>query len=163
MYSELSEFVVRIARVGDAQLFWEWANDREVRDNSWSPREVELSSHLAWFKGKIESKDSKMYVLESEARPVAQVRYDRTLRGEAEIDFSVSSKWRGQGLGTKALLLTKEDARRSLGVCRVVGIVKSANVGSCKAFLKASFVEGDETITNGQLCRTFYWPQRPQQ
>ena len=153
--------MVRVAEMSDAPLFWDWANDREVRQNSWSSKEVELTSHLSWFKGKIESKDSRVYVLESEVGPVAQVRYDRTLCNEAEIDFSVSSKWRGQGVGTEALRLTKEAARDFLGVCRLFGIEKSNNFGSCKAFLKASFVEGDQTEIKGQPCRTFYWPKSP--
>lgn len=159
MNSVHSDLIVRVARFADAPLFWEWANDKEVRDNSWSPATVELSRHLVWFKDKLESKDSKIYVLESGKDPVAQVRYDRKSRDEAEIDFSVSSKWRGKGVGTNALRLTREDARSSLGVCRVVGVVKTNNVGSCRAFQKASFTEGDEREIHGQPCRTFYWPQ----
>ena len=126
--------------MSDAPLFWDWANDREVRQNSWSSKEVELTSHLSWFKGKIESKDSRVYVLESEVGPVAQVRYDRTLCNEAEVDFSESSKWRGQGVGTEALRLTKEDARVFLGVCRLFGIVKSNNFGApSRSFIQSDF------------------------
>lgn len=157
---DLSELHVRPAEARDGELLWRWANDSAVRDNAFSPDTIPLESHLAWFQGKLDSPDSRIYILEWKGRAAGQVRYDRTDDGDAEIDFSVSADHRGLGLGTPALTLTRERALSDLRVGCVVGFVLESNVASQKAFLRAGFGEEDKRHVQGRLSHVYSWPPR---
>ena len=149
---------VRVIGRDDLELLWRWATDPDVRRISLSPSEISLESHAKWFRAKMASPDSRIYVVELAGDPVGQVRYDRVSRAEAEIDVSIAAEHRGKGLGTRALALTREIAREELDVERVVGIVKVSNPASSAAFRKAGFSDMEQRLVEDQLCDVFCWP-----
>jgi UDP-2,4-diacetamido-2,4,6-trideoxy-beta-L-altropyranose hydrolase len=147
----------RDADFRDARLLWQWANDPSVRANSFHPEAIPLDEHLNWYKRKLASPGTRIWILELNQVPVAQIRYDRIDANEAEISFSVSSMDRGKGLGTRALILTAEMACRELGVRYLRGAVFDANLASARTFIKAGFRHvGQEQISN-TLCNIFVW------
>ncbi|MDP6403372.1 MAG: GNAT family N-acetyltransferase [SAR202 cluster bacterium] len=149
---------VRTAQITDLELFWRWANDPVTRWNSFSPNEISLKEHSEWFRRTIASPSSRIYVVELDDEPVGQVRFDKVSSDEAEIDVYIAPEHRGRGLGTLALRLTREMARKDLGIAGVIGIVKTSNPASCAAFQKADFVESEGRIVKGHECRVFLWP-----
>ena len=155
---DVSKLRVRLVEPSDAELLWQWANDPVVRKYSFSPEEIPFLSHMEWFQQKLSSPSSRIYMIELEDVPIGQARYDRVNANEAEIDISVASDHRVRGLGTLALVLTREIARKDLNVDRVVGVVMTVNAASCAAFRKAGFVEQEPRLVGSHPCRLFYWP-----
>lgn len=158
MSCSTADLGVRPAEITDVELLWHWANDPDVRRFSFSPENIRLRSHTEWFRRKIASASSRIYVIERAGAPVGQVRYDRVSPDEAEIDISIAAEHRGQGYGPLALELTGDRALKELEVHRVVGIVVESNVGSCAAFQKAGFVECPTRLVRGRKCRVFSGP-----
>ena len=146
---------VRCACFQDAELLWQWANDPTVRMSSFRPESIPLDEHIEWYKEKLASPDTRIWILELNQVPVAQVRYDRVNTDTAEISFSVVSEHRGRGLGTRSLVLTSGMVCRELGVKRLRGRVFSSNDASVRVFTKAGFeCVGQEQVSD-KLCMIF--------
>ncbi len=135
----LDPFCFRRADPEDARLLWKWANDPMVRANSFNSNAIPLNEHMEWYTAKLNSQDTRIWILELAQAPVAQIRYDRVDAHTAEISFSVAPHCRGQGIGTRALMLTRVPACEELGVQRLVGVMLSSNQSSIRAFTKAGF------------------------
>lgn len=130
----------------DVLLCYDWANDPEVRANSYNSKPIELAEHKSWFEKKIRDTNSCYYIAEHNGVPVGQIRFDG---GEEKvISFLLAPGSRGKGYGTSML---KEGVAKLLAdsplVKRITGYVKHANVPSNKAFVKAGFTleEKDNT------------------
>jgi len=148
---------VRPAVDGDKLLFWSWANDPDVRVNSFSVDKIPYDSHSKWFDSKLKSKLTCMYILELDGDPVGQIRYDNFTDGIAEVDFSITKAQRGHGFGTLIIEMTCHKACIELSVVSLVGFVKSSNQSSCRVFEKAGFIKNKSTIREGQKCEEFSW------
>jgi UDP-2,4-diacetamido-2,4,6-trideoxy-beta-L-altropyranose hydrolase len=132
---------IRRATLDDMILYFEWANDPDVRKNSFSQEPIALEAHKDWFAKKISDINTVLYVLEVDGLPAGQIRFDIKDK-QAEIGFSIAEKFRGKGLGTTILrssctVLWKE-LTTSLMIC---GAVKADNVASNRAFEYAGFVK----------------------
>jgi len=146
---------VRRACFQDAELLWQWANDPTVRMSSFHPGSIPLGEHIEWYKKKLTSPNTRIWMLELDQVPVAQIRYDRLCTDTAEISFSIAADYRGKGLGTRALVLTSGMACRELGVKRLKGVVFSSNEASVRTFTKSGFeCVGQEQVSD-ELCRIF--------
>ncbi len=146
---------VRQACPEDAEMLWTWANDPVVRANSFNTEPIAFESHKEWLAQKLASSGTRLWVLEIEGSPVAQIRYDLISGEMAEISFLVAPDCRGGGLGTRLLTLTAGMACRELGARRLRGVTFSDNTASIRAFGKAGFRSmGEETI-RGHLCLVF--------
>ena len=67
---EKSHLVFRPVESSDAELLWHWANDPTVRKYSFSPEEIPFGKHLEWFRRKVSSPGSRIYVIEIESEPI---------------------------------------------------------------------------------------------
>jgi UDP-2,4-diacetamido-2,4,6-trideoxy-beta-L-altropyranose hydrolase len=134
---------------------WHLANDRVVRMNSFHPEPIPLDHHMAWYKNKLSSSDSRIWILEADGAMAAQIRYDRTDTDIAEIGFAVVAAFRGKGLGTKILELTWPSACAELRVKRVRGVVLDTNMPSVHVFLKAGFKQTGKGYIFGHACYIF--------
>ena len=56
------EFYLRKAGWGDADLLFAWANDKDVRKNSFSERQITYEEHKSWFRKKILDRDTQVYL-----------------------------------------------------------------------------------------------------
>jgi UDP-2,4-diacetamido-2,4,6-trideoxy-beta-L-altropyranose hydrolase len=148
---------LRRGSIQDAELLWRWANDPGVRKNSLHPETIPLSEHVEWLHGKIASSGTRIWILELNQLPVAQIRYDRVHNNTAEIDFSVAPEYRHRGLGTMVLVLTYYIACRELGVKRLRGLVVSSNKASAYAFAKAGFENIGQEEVSHKHCDIFVW------
>ncbi|MDZ7846858.1 MAG: GNAT family N-acetyltransferase [Owenweeksia sp.] len=121
----------------DAKLFFEWANDPEVRKNAFSTDAIIWDSHEKWFYNKLASQNSKLYIFTDKAdNPVGQVRLDYD-KGEWLIDYSVDRSYRGLGLGRIFI----ERLMESLIEMKLVALVKIDNIPSLQVFRKLGFTE----------------------
>lgn len=132
---------MRRATIDDMLLYFEWVNDPDVRQNSFNQTPITLEEHKQWFQKKLSSPSSYLFVLECQGQPAGQIRFDEVEEGVFEIGFSIDMKYRGFGLGKHILSQSIQELKKNIIFpCTIYGLVKSDNVASTKAFLKAGFL-----------------------
>jgi hypothetical protein len=76
-----SKLFCRTATLKDLRLFYEGANDSEVRKNNLNrKRFITWDSHKIWFKKKIKDKKVKLYVFNTVDASVGQVRFEKKIK-----------------------------------------------------------------------------------
>lgn len=150
---------IRKAEINDTMLYFEWANDPDVRRNSFNQEPILLVDHQQWFSKKLANPCAYLYVLEYNGQPAGQIRFEIVTASEVdetggitrtEIGFSLGSDFRGKGLGVLILQmgcqnLASELLKPPIIIC---GAVKADNHASNAAFQKAGFVLDTKTSTN---------------
>lgn len=140
----------RRATKNDVALYLTWANDVDVRGNSFNTEEISLESHTIWFQAKLQSPSSFLFVCCDEEDPVGQIRFEKE-ENSFLINFSVDKRYRGRGIG-KFILRRGTKYLRSLldgKNMRILGYVKKGNTSSAHAFYGAGFRLFEETKIHG--------------
>ncbi len=142
----------RLANENDMELYHNWANDSVVRGSSFNPKFIDIDTHKNWFLNRLKDHNSLLMVVNLEEEPIGQIRFDKTVLNEYEIDFSIDSTYRGKGLGSLILRRgTNELFKRKPKVDKVIGIVKKENVSSIRSFINAGFKKGFNNELNGTV------------
>lgn len=136
----LDTILFRIANEDDELLYFKWANDEDVRKNSFSPAKIEVEDHKKWFAKKIHDSNCVMLVAYLKDEVIGQIRFDKNIQSDFEIDFSIERNYRGKGIGAKILRAgVIELINKNPSVQRVIGKVKKYNFSSKQSFVKAGF------------------------
>lgn len=136
-----ANIILRRATSDDMMLYFEWANDPDVRKNSFSQEPISLEAHKSWFAKKLGDENAVLYVLEVEGVAAGQIRFDLK-NGEAEIGFSIAQKFRGKGLGSDILRYSCTALWQEKGTSLSInGAVKAENIASGRAFKRAGFTK----------------------
>lgn len=137
---------LRPATLADEGLFFVWANDPEVRRQSFNTDPIPLDQHQRWFRNRLQSPDALLRVLvDAEGLPLGQIRFERraTEPVRAVIGFSLDPVARGYGLAPELLQLGADELVRQWGgAVEAYGEVRVANTASARAFLRTGFAEG---------------------
>jgi UDP-2,4-diacetamido-2,4,6-trideoxy-beta-L-altropyranose hydrolase len=133
------DITVRKANADDVQLYFDWANDPQVRANSFQTSDITWSEHESWFRCVLNNSANTLYLYSIGEKPASQMRLK--LDGNtATINYSVSTDFRGQGLGTWLLMHIALKTRIELPeVKTLIGWVKKNNIPSLRAFEKAGY------------------------
>ncbi len=132
-------FTIRRAEKIDLDLFFHWRNDPLVRQNSFTSEPVSLDNHSQWFLGRLHKDTSYLYVVETDATPVGQIRFE-VENDDAEINYSMDKDFRGQGIARDFLSIGITYFRDEYpGVKRLIARVKPDNVASNNVFEKLGF------------------------
>ncbi|MDB4761665.1 UDP-2,4-diacetamido-2,4,6-trideoxy-beta-L-altropyranose hydrolase [bacterium] len=101
-----SEVIVREAKLEDRDQYFVWANNLEVRKNSFSHDPISKDAHARWFSNRINTYYScLLVVVDFEGNDLGQVRFDFDEQKQGWIvDFSIDSSFRGCGYGKSALV-----------------------------------------------------------
>jgi len=141
---------LRPVTMEDAQLLLSWRNDPATQAASFNTQAVDLASHLQWLQRKLASPDALMFIAcDQTGQPVGQIRLDIE-NGDALIDFTIAPAMRGQKLASRLLRLGCLPVLRRQIVRRMVGYVRSENVASQRAFLRAGFESMGEELVHQQ-------------
>lgn len=136
---------IRRATMEDMDLIFQWANDEEERKNSFHSEMIPYETHCIWYKSRMESEDTFIYILMCEDIPVGQCRL-KTEGKEALISYSVDKAHRNKGYGKKLLTLVYEEVKRTLpDISEFVAEVKEENVPSQKVFSALGYTEKADT------------------
>lgn len=140
---EYKEFFLwlRQATEKDCELVYEFANDPVVRANSFSTDAIKYDDHLNWYQAKINSDDSKIYILSSEQEALGQVRIDKVGRSRYKISYMISSGNRGKGYAKKMLQLLEEKVQSG---AVFEAEVKKDNIASQKVFKSLGYKEEEQ-------------------
>ena len=137
------DVTLRPARPEDARRVWHWRNDPETRRASLDSAPIPLATHEAWFRESLARRDRRLYIVLEGGQEGGVIRLD-IRDGEAEVSIHLAPERRGRGLGAAALRVAATEAFSSIGLERLVAVVKADNHASRKAFLAAAFLVADE-------------------
>lgn len=135
--------VMREAQKEDVDLYFRWANDPVVRQNSFNPEPIKFENHLKWFKTKLSSERSKLFVFEVLGKPVGQFRIDH-MDNAWLIDYSVDRHYRGLGAGKAMMTNFKASIYYSELQYPLKALVKLSNIASQRVFEQLGFQKVDE-------------------
>lgn len=127
----------RKAKLVDAKIYYEWVRDATVKKNALSKNKITWNSHKAWFKKKLNNKNSNLYLFNYNNSLVGQVRFDRN-KNSVKIDYSLKKSFRGLGLGKKIIKLAMKNYNIKKNLT-FVGNVKKSNIPSIKVFNSLGF------------------------
>ena len=145
----VADLYLRNAIEEDCKIFFEWVNNISVRRNSFHPDMIEWEDHVEWFKNKMKSDRTKLYVLMSGNHPVGQVRLDKD-GGYWIVDYSIDEKYRGLGWGKRLISLLLDVNIRPLKA-----FVKINNESSIRSFKNNSF-SMESGVIDGAEVYVFY-------
>lgn len=149
-------FLVRPALPDDTEQVFRLANDRTVRDNSFSPQPISLADHTAWFGERISNDATAFYVMEFEGLVAAVARFD-AVGDMAETDVAVHPAFRGRGLAARLLKECSAMAAERLGVSHLRAVVFECNAASRRSFLRGGFYQVGRQILRGRDCAVYDW------
>lgn len=142
---------LRAATPDDMWPVWRLANEPSVRAHSFSSEPIPAEAHARWFSAQLADPKTRFYVLDIAGAVAAQVRCVLGDDGAAEVHFSVASAFRGKGLGTLALRLSKAEAPSK----RLKAFVIEPNDPSSRAFLSAGYSRAGTAKQRGKDCAVF--------
>ncbi|MCD6067569.1 MAG: Acyl-CoA N-acyltransferase [Bacteroidetes bacterium] len=146
---------MRFAEATDADLYFNWANDALVRQNSFQTAEIDYPTHINWFTGKLKSDDCFFYLfLNEENIPAGQVRIDRS-NGEIVIGISIDAAFRGKGLGVEMLNRATENYFQKFPDAAIIAYIKEENTASLHQFTKAGFSRTENVSISGHSSYKF--------
>lgn len=133
------ELSFRKINQNDIDLFFEWTNEPQTRQNSFNTEVVDYQIHTQWFNRKINESDCQILVFENSAnKPVGQVRIEKKEQ-ETVIGVSIDSNFRGKGYSSKMIAIATEEFFENFDVLSINAYIKKSNVASIKAFQKAGY------------------------
>lgn len=137
----LDSVTFRMATQEDALLYFNWANDADVRKNSFHTNEISYDDHVRWFSAKLISGKCFFYLFSNiQGVPVGQVRIESHPE-ETIIGISLDRAFRGKDLSKKLLKLATTDYLDRHPTEKISAYVKYGNISSYKSFIAASFKE----------------------
>ncbi|WP_051822389.1 UDP-2,4-diacetamido-2,4,6-trideoxy-beta-L-altropyranose hydrolase [Desulfonatronum thiodismutans] len=132
----------------DMDLFYCWANDPFVRENSFQKNPISWHEHVAWFNNKLESGLANILVMQTRSGlPVGQIRFDRD-QEVLNISYSLDPIARGRGWGGQLIELGSNAVRSTAQGKFIQGKVKTSNPASMQIFRKHGYTE---TLENGVI------------
>jgi UDP-2,4-diacetamido-2,4,6-trideoxy-beta-L-altropyranose hydrolase len=145
----LQTITLRSAVKDDCRMLWEWANDPEVRKNSFSSAPIPWEQHLPWFETKLSDPRYLIFIiLDRGNNPLGQVRFE-TVDLEATISVDIGRKHRHQGYGPAGIRTACRLLFREFKIIKVHAYVKPDNPASSRAFLQAGFKEMGAVVRKG--------------
>nr|VFJ52775.1 MAG: UDP-2,4-diacetamido-2,4,6-trideoxy-beta-L-altropyranose hydrolase [Candidatus Kentron sp. FM]VFJ57296.1 MAG: UDP-2,4-diacetamido-2,4,6-trideoxy-beta-L-altropyranose hydrolase [Candidatus Kentron sp. FM]VFK08928.1 MAG: UDP-2,4-diacetamido-2,4,6-trideoxy-beta-L-altropyranose hydrolase [Candidatus Kentron sp. FM] len=123
----------------DITLYYDWANEPEVRRQSIDSNPIPWVQHQDWFHDKLTDARSHLFVLQAGNLPVGQVRFDCG-GDEARIGYSLDALVRGRGWAANMITMGARRLRESQPVALRAEVKPNNNV-SRAVFLRLGFTE----------------------
>lgn len=146
----------RKATLADVKLYFDWANDPIVREQSYNSNVIDFENHKKWFETKLEDESCMLLLFQNEEKlNIGQIRVQKENEKEALIGISIAAENRGTGLA-KEMLLLASDYFLEINECYLINAyIKEQNVSSKQAFVKAGFEF--QNILNYENCSSFHF------
>lgn len=139
--------IMRPAEARDCRLLWEWANDRTVRQVSFSSAAISWEEHGRWFSEKLHDPTCLFLIFEDDGSPAGAARIQCTTAIDAEISITVAPQYRGHGLASHLIEQAVDGAFAKFATQRIHALVKPDNLASSKSFESSGFfLVGTKTV-----------------
>jgi RimJ/RimL family protein N-acetyltransferase len=147
---------VRKAEIQDIELYFDWANDTVVREQSYNSNKINLENHRKWFVSKLNDDNCNFFLFENdEKEAVGQVRIQKENLSEAIIGISIDQRYRGKGYSKKMLQMAIDLFCDINPNFLVNAYIKEGNLSSKYAFENAGFEFSD--IIDYDNFRSFHY------
>ena len=135
---------------GDCKLFYEWANDPDVRAASFLSGPISVERHQEWFQKKLKDPQCQIFVgLDEHDAPVGQIRFEFMNHEEAEAGMSVDRAHRGRGYGSLLVDAGSTALFCRTGVKTIHAFIKPWHQSSLRMFSKANFEKVGTKVIKG--------------
>lgn len=146
----------REANECDAQLYFDWANDPSVREQSFNSNLIDFEDHKKWFESKINDCSCLMIIFQNEKKlNIGQIRVQKENNKEALIGISIASDFRGKGYAKDMLQIASDYFLDSNPNFQINAFIKETNLSSKHAFEKAGFEF--QNIINYENFQSFHY------
>ena len=116
-------------------------NEKENIKNSFNQKKQKYKDHLKWFKKKILSKKSYIFIFRINNLCVGQVRFDLIKKDVGLIDYSLDKIFRGRGWGKLILDKAIKTINHTNKINSFKAKVKKTNQQSIKIFRNLLFIQ----------------------
>lgn len=145
----LPQLLMRLAELSDVDLYYKWANDLLVRQNSFNSEEINYQQHVNWFTNKLNSSECYFFLfLNYQNIPVGQIRIDES-NNEKIIGISIDENFRGKGYGVEMLNMACFHYLSKFPNEEIIAYIKENNIASINQFSKAGFSYTGHTTLKG--------------
>jgi RimJ/RimL family protein N-acetyltransferase len=146
----------RKATLADIKLYFDWANDLGVREQSYNSNAIDFENHKIWFETKLEDDSCMLLLFQNEEKlNIGQIRIQKENQNQALIGISIAAEHRGKGLAKEMLLLASDYFLENNKDYFINAYIKEQNISSKQAFEKAGFEF--KNIINYENCSSFHF------
>lgn len=133
--SSFSDVTIKRAKnFNDCIDLFRLRNEQNVVKNSFTQKKIKFTDHTKWFKKKIHSKKTCIYIFSLKSLFVGQVRFDFLKKGLGLIDYSLDKNFRGKGWGKLMLAKAINMINKSKKINIFKAEVRKTNLKSIKIF-----------------------------
>lgn len=94
--------VFRKATIEDLELYYDWANDKEVRHQSYNSNKIKFESHKEWFLQNLADTACLLLIFQNYAKEnIGQVRIQQVSPHDSIIGISIASEHRKKNMPKK--------------------------------------------------------------
>lgn len=134
------DIALRPADPADCEAVFGWANDPEVRRQSFNPDPIRWSDHQRWFSQQITDPGRTLLIASVDGHPLGQIRFEITAQA-AVLSYALVHDARGGGWSAPLLIAGVRHLRHTHPTVAVTGLVKADNTSSLASFDRAAFVQ----------------------
>lgn len=128
------------ASLADMRLYFEWANDSIVREQSYNSGTIDLENHESWFRSKLSDNSCTMLIFENEENlKIGQIRIQKESDSDALIGMSIALQHRGKSYGKEMLEMATFFFLQLNPNFTINAFIKETNLSSKYVFEKAGF------------------------
>ncbi len=136
----MNSITYRFANINDLETYFNWLNDPQVREFSFSSEKISFEEHSLWFKDKILNQNYFFFIFQNNKNElIGQVRIQKSDQNQSTIGISVCSEHRGNGYGKKMLKLATLYFFNLNPNFEINAFIKKENNSSMKIFQSAGF------------------------
>lgn len=149
----------RKATEADMVLYFGWANDEEVRQQSYQSNLINLETHKQWFTERINDDDCIMLLFEDKNKnPVGQIRFQKQDESGYVIGISVDKSYRGKGYAVMLFQKSSDYFLRLYPDKIIYAFIKRGNIATLKSIENAGFTLSAGLLTDEKS--VFYTKQK---
>jgi RimJ/RimL family protein N-acetyltransferase len=135
----------------DINLTFEWANNKKIREFSFSKELISIQDHKKWYLSKLSSKNCLYYIFRRGCHAIGSIRIDfNENQTVGLISYLIDPNEQGKGYGTLILQNVEKELKDNLKYhFRLVGLVMTTNISSIKVFEKLHYsasIEKDDIL-----------------
>ncbi len=130
---------LKSSNLKDAKFLLDIHNVHTKNGYNISTNLVKFKDHIKWYRKRLKSKNSKIYIGYKKNTKFGYVRFDRIKNKLFKVSIGNHPKFYGKKLGTIMLNLAVKKFSKSHKPKRIISCVKKFNIRSQKCFLNNSF------------------------
>lgn len=123
----------------DRELLFIWANDEEVRRQSFRTEDIFWEEHVRWFEEKMHSEKCDLLIWVENGTDKGMLRLDY-MDGKVKVSYSIQKDQRGQGTAGRLIGAVSQYIKAAMpGMQEIVAEVKTDNLFSRRVFEKYGY------------------------